>query len=256
MGVTSHVSDKGMNENRMFIALTLMATFATMASTPAAAEQKKSEPGCISGEKSTSFRAGGLEKSDAICAYDFAEFNRGISRFIEAPAGTFTPENFAAVFGAPPMVVREGLNPNSFYLVNSAHYQILAGEPGWDALIMHFNTRSDSKMGHKDQVTVQFWPSYTAPFKLDDPKSTGCLTQSEIVDRALVAGWRYEIRQMIVEHNSQGLWSYGLLANDDGRTLTVSGLSVEDGLLAPRGKLESTCAIILELAEMRITKNQ
>ena len=61
---------------------------------------------------------------------------------------------------------------------------------------------------------------------------------------------------MIVEHSSQGLWSYALLANDDGRTLTVSGLSVEDGLLAPREKLESTCAIILELAEMRITKNQ
>ena len=154
------------------------------------------------------------------------------------------------------MVVRDGFNPNSFYLVNSAHYQILAGEPECDALIMHYSTLSDSKMGRKDQVTVQFRPFYKAPFKLDDPKSTGCLTQSEIVDRALVAGWRYEIRQMIVEHNSQGLWSYGLLANDDGRTLTVSGLSVEDGLLAPREKLESTFAIILELAEMRITKNQ
>ena len=92
MGVTSHVSDKGMKENRMFIALTLMVMLATMASTPAAAEQKETEPGCISGEKGTSFRAGWLEKSDAICAYDFAEFNRRISRFIEAPLGTFTPK--------------------------------------------------------------------------------------------------------------------------------------------------------------------
>ena len=99
---------------------------------------------------------------------------------------------------------------------------------------MHYNTRSDGKMGRNDQLTFQFRPSYTAPFKLDDPKSTRCLTQSEIVDRALAGGWRYEIRQMIVEQSSQGLWSYGLLANDDGRTLTVSGLSVEDGQLAPR----------------------
>ena len=86
------------------------------------------------------------------------------------------------------MVVREGFSPNSFYFINSAHYQILAGEPGWDELIMHYNTRSDGKMGRNDQLTFQFRPSYTAPFKLDDPKSTGCLTQSEIVDRALAAG--------------------------------------------------------------------
>ena len=235
----------------MFIAASTTAS-------PATAPMARHEfvPSCSAGEKAVSFRAGWAEKSDAICAYDFAEFNRRLSAIIEAPAGIFTPEYFAALFKAPPAEPRPGFEPNSFYSVNAGHSQILAGEWGWDVLITHYHTRSESKMGRKDQVTVQFRPAYITPFKFDDPKSSGCLTQSEIVDRALAAGWQYEIRQMRSERGSQRAWFYGLLANDGGRTLTLAGLSVEGALLAPRKKLEATCAVILEFAETRVTQSR
>ncbi len=198
----------------------------------------------------------GPDKSDATCDYDFAEFNRRLAHIVESPAGSYSPAYLEKLLAMPPMQKRPDIEPNAHYQVMAGYSIVLAGKGGWNARIEIYLNESDIIPGKRHNVRMFSGPSYPADYA--DPKKSNCITDAEVFDRAITAGWRYTTGMDIYENldaYGNGHRIFGMLANDDGRTLRFSALPDESGAPA-RAKLESTCWIGVSLDEKRILKRK
>lgn len=211
------------------------------ASLPAAVQSA-----CKPGRRHLRFRTEWISNSHAICPFDYVEFNRRVAAVIELPEGGYSPEYFSGLFGPQAMVQRPEWQPNGFYSTQSAWLLVLAAEKedanDWNSALTLYIWKWG--VAGKSRTRIQF--DILPQGRMDQPASSGCLTQAELMDRATAAGWEYATREWIVEFGPDR--KEGLLIHKDGRSLTLQGLSGPDGLLPPRAQLEAKCAEILKFS--------
>lgn len=194
-------------------------------------------------------------ESDAVCSYDIAEFNRRLANFIEMPAGGFTLDYMQKLLSMPAMRQRPDLGYSKSYK-ETGYSTALAGKGGWTAIIDIYFRERDIIRGRRHDLTILSRVSFPSTYA--DPKQSNCITEAEILDRAIAAGWRYELLSgdlsVPMEDGTSEIFT-AQLSKDDGRTLGISTLPDKNGA-PPRAKLESTCWIGVSLTEERILKRK
>ena len=140
------------------------------------------------------------------------------------------------------MVQRPEWQPNSFYSVQSAWLLVLANGSDdathWNSALTAYFLKSGTGAQTKTVVTLDNLPQGHSML----PSASGCMTQAELFDNAIAAGWEYAVKEWIVEHSPNV--KEGLLVHKDGRALTLQDFSGPDGLLPSREQMESKCATI------------
>jgi hypothetical protein len=208
-------------------------------------DSKPAELSCKPGERTLRHRDEWISKSHAICPFDFAEYNRRLARILEKPEGGYSPEYFSRLFGSQPMVQRPEWQPNAFYTVRSAWLLVLASEQedesDWNSALTAYFSQSGTGAQKKTKITLDQLPQSHSML----PSVSGCMTQAELFDDAMAAGWEYAVKEWIVEHRPNV--KEGLLVHKDGRELKLQNFSGPDGLLPPREQMAGKCASIRSL---------
>ncbi|MEQ1540461.1 MAG: hypothetical protein ABL928_16165 [Sphingorhabdus sp.] len=200
------------------------------------------ERSCEPGVRTLRHRDEWISKSHAICPFDFAEYNRRLARILERPEGGYSPEYFSGLFGSQPMVQRPEWQPNAFYSVQSAWLLVLANKQDdathWNSALTAYFWKSGTGGQTNTVVTLDNLPQGHSML----PSVSGCMTQAELFDNAIAAGWEYAVKEWIVEHRPNV--KEGLLVHKDGRALTLQEFSGPDGQLPTREQMESKCSAI------------
>ncbi|NIJ35747.1 hypothetical protein FHR22_000396 [Sphingopyxis panaciterrae] len=238
----------------------LIACFILLASPAAASAQPEASgtaeapaaASCRPGERPTSYQQGWPQTSDAICDYDFAEANRRLANLLELPAGAANIEVLKGLLDVPHFNLRDGYEPNEFYVVNAGYLAILAGRDGWDMVIAASADRREGAWGSKTHFGAKFLSTVPSP-QLDVRTNPGCLSEAALLDRAIAAGWRY-VPGGTQSGTAGPIFVPGALVKDDGRSLVLAKLS-RTTALPPRETLEATCAWIFSFNEMVEIRN-
>lgn len=199
--------------------------------------------------------ADGPDKSDATCDYDFAEFNRRLANLLEVSSGTYTTAYLEKLLAMPPMQKRPDIGPNPSYRVMAEYSIVLAGKGGWSAKVEINLRKADIIPGRRSDVRISARPTYPSVYA--DPKQSNCITEAEMLDRAIAAGWRYELLSGDLHQPMDGKSEFftAQLSKDDGRILNFSTLPDKSGA-PPRATLEATCWIGATFDEKRILKRE
>jgi len=229
------------------VAAAMIAAFVA----PAAAEPPADAAVCRAGERPIKRFENWSRKSNAICEYGFIEVNRRLAGLIEAPGGAVSVEWLKRVLGIPAFVAREGYEPNGFYVIKAAHQVALAGEDDWEMIIATYHFRREGAWGRKDDFRIDFLGTGVNPATEAAYKGR-CISEAEVLDRALAAGWRYA--PSTLESGTVGPISMpGALVKDDGRRLVLIHLS-RTTVLPSRATLEATCAWIASFHDVHETR--
>ncbi len=235
---------------RLPILLAAAAAIAAFAA-PAAAEPPADAAACQPGEKPINRHSNWSSKSNAVCDYGFIDVNRRLAGLIEAPGGEASVEWLKRVLGIPEFIAREGYEPNGFYVIKAAHQVALVGQDDWEMIIATYHYRREGAWGRKDDFRIDFLGTGINPATEAAYKGR-CISEAEVLDRALAAGWRYV--PSTIESGTAGPISMpGALVKDDGRRLVLIHLS-RTSELPPRATLEAKCAWIAAFSELHETR--
>ncbi|WP_439568530.1 hypothetical protein [Sphingopyxis sp.] len=235
---------------RIFI-LTAVLAVAT-ATAPAAAALSEDRGSCVEGQQPIRHFSNWSTNSEAICDYGFVEANRRIADLIEASSGEAGVEWLQKALGVPKFTRRDEWEPNSFYVVKAAHQVALVGRDNWEMIVATYQHRREGDWGRKDDFTVDFLGTGVAP-TMEAAFKGRCLSEAEVLDRALAAGWHY-VPGRIESGTAGPIFWPGSLSKVDGRSLSLAHLS-RTTELPPRETLEATCAWIVKFEERRETRS-
>lgn len=228
------------------VAAAMMALFVV----PAAAEPSVDAAACRPGEQPIKHHQNWSSKSNAICDYGFIDFNRRLAGLIEARSGEVSVAWLTRVLGIPAFVARDDYKPNGFYVIQAAHQVALVGQDDWEMIIATYHYRREGTGGRKDDFAIDFLG--TGIKAATEAAYTGrCISEAEVLDRALVAGWRY-VPGGIESGTAGPIFMPGALVKDDGRRLVLVHLS-RTTELPSRPTLEATCAWISAFRELHET---
>jgi hypothetical protein len=229
------------------VAAAMIAAFVA----PAAAEPPADAAACQTGERPIKHHPNWSSKSNAICDYGFIDANRRLAGLIEAPGGAVSVEWLKRVLRIPEFVAREGYEPNGFYIIKAAHQVALVGEDDWEMIIATYHYRREGAWGRKDDFRIDFLGTGVNP-ETEAAYRGRCISEAEVLDRALAAGWRY-LPGAIESGTAGPIFMPGALVKDDGRRLVLVHLSGTTEL-PPRATLEAKCAWIAAFSELHETR--